>query len=123
VQTEQIMNTQLPHPDTRPRAGASTAGSRLSRLAAVLSTVIGGLFAVAAAGPAAFARPVPPPGGSWATSVTPVVPATVQALGTGGMAGWQVALIAIGAAVVAAAAAIVLDRMLIRRRGVTAASA
>jgi hypothetical protein len=37
------------------------------------------------------------------------------------MAGWQVALIAIGAAVVAAAAAIVLDRMLVRRRGVTAA--
>ena len=50
-------------------------------------------------------------------------PATVQALGTGGMAGWQIALIAIGAAVAAAAAAIVLDRMLVRRRGVTAASA
>jgi hypothetical protein len=58
------MNTQLPHPDTRPRAGASTAGSRLGRLAAVLATVIGGLLAVAPAGPAAFARPAPPPGGS-----------------------------------------------------------
>ena len=117
------MNTQLPHPDTRPRAGASTASSRLGRLAAVLATVIGGLIAFAAAGTAAFARPVPPPGGPWATSVTPVPPAIVQALGTGGMAGWQVALIATGAALVAAAAAIVLDRMLVRRRGVTAASA
>jgi hypothetical protein len=39
------------------------------------------------------------------------------------MAGWQVALIAIGAALVAAAAAIVLDRTLVRRRGVTATSA
>ena len=113
------MNTQLPHPDTRPRAGAPAADRRLGRLAAAIS----GLFAVAAAGPAAFARPIPPPGGSWATSVTPAGPAAVQALSTGDMAGWQVALIAIGAAVLAAAAAIVLDRTLIRRRGVTAASA
>jgi hypothetical protein len=117
------MNTQLPHPDTRPRAGAPAAGRRLGRLAAVLTTVIGGMLAFAAAGPDAFARPIPPPGGSWATSVTPVSPATVQALGTGGMAGWQVALIATGAAVLAAAAAIVLDRTLVRRRGVTATSA
>jgi hypothetical protein len=102
---------------------ARRVSCRLGRLAAVLATVIGGLLAFAAAGPAAFARPVPPPGGSWATSVTPASAATVRALGTGGMAGWQVALIAIGAAVLAAAAAIVLDRTLVRRRGVTAASA
>jgi hypothetical protein len=117
------MNTQLSHPETRPRTGASTAGSRLGRLAAVLATVIGGLIVFAAAGPAAFARPIPPPGGSWAASVTPVAPATVRVISTGGMAGWQVALVAIGAAMAAAAAAIVLDRMLIRRRGVTATSA
>jgi hypothetical protein len=44
-------------------------------------------------------------------------------ISTGGMASWQVALIAIGAAMAAAATAIVLDRMLIRRRGVTATTA
>jgi hypothetical protein len=117
------MNTQLPHPETRPRTGAQTAGSRLGRLAAVLAAVIGGLIAFAAAGPAAFARPVPPPGGSWAAFVTPVAPTTVRVISTGGMASWQVALIAIGAAMAAAATAIVLDRMLIRRRGVTATTA
>ena len=116
------MTTQLSHPETRPRTGASTAGSRLGRHAAVLATVIGGLIVFAAAGPAAFARPIPPPGGSWAASVTPVAPATVRVISTGGMAGWQVALIAIGAAMAAAAAAIVLDRMLIRRPGATATS-
>jgi hypothetical protein len=35
----------------------------------------------------------------------------------GGMAGWQIALIALGAAVVAAAAAVMLDRALAARRG------
>lgn len=117
------MNTQRSHPETHPRTGASTAGSRLGRLAAVLATVIGGLIVFGAGGPAAFARPIPPPGGSSAASVTPVAPATVRVISTGGMAGWQVALVAIGAAMAAAAAAIVLDRMLIRRRGVTATSA
>jgi hypothetical protein len=39
------------------------------------------------------------------------------------MAGWQIALIAIGAALVAAAAAIVLDRTLVGRRGATTTSA
>jgi hypothetical protein len=48
------MNTQLPHPETRPRIAAPAAGSRLGRLAAVLAAVIGGLIASAAAGPAAF---------------------------------------------------------------------
>jgi hypothetical protein len=41
----------------------------------------------------------------------------------GGMAGWQIALIAVGAALVAAAVAVLLDRKLAGRRGVTAATA
>ena len=44
-------------------------------------------------------------------------------ISTGGMAGWQIALIAVGAALVAAAAAVLLDRKLAGRRGATATTA
>jgi hypothetical protein len=117
------MITKLPRPESRPRAAAVRAGERLGRLAAVLAAVTCGLLAVVASGPAAFARPVPPPGGSFTTSVTPVVPATVRVVSSGGMAGWQIALIVIGAALVAAAAAIFLDRALAGRHGATTTSA
>ena len=50
-------------------------------------------------------------------------PVQVRTIVAGGMPGWQIALIAIGAALVAAAAAIVLDRMLASRRDATAMSA
>ena len=117
------MITTLPHPETRPRTAAAQAGARLGRLAAALAAVTCGLLALVTASPAAFARPVPPPGGSWTTSVTPLAPATVRVISTGGMAGWQIALIAIGAALAAAAAAILLDRTLAGRRGATTTSA
>ena len=42
---------------------------------------------------------------------------------TGGMAGWQIALIAVGAALVAAAVAVLLDRKLAGRRGAPATTA
>jgi hypothetical protein len=51
------------------------------------------------------------------------VPAAIRVITTGGMAGWQITLIALGAALVAAAAALLLDRKLAGRRGVTAATA
>ena len=117
------MITTLPHPETRPSTAAAQAGARLGRLAAALAAVTCGLLALVTASPAAFARPVPPPGGSWTTSVTPLAPATVRVISTGGMAGWQIALIAIGTALVAAAAAILLDRTLAGRRGATTTSA
>jgi hypothetical protein len=41
----------------------------------------------------------------------------------GGMAGWQITLIALGAALAAAAAAVLLDRKLAGRRGATATTA
>ena len=44
-------------------------------------------------------------------------------ISAGGMAGWQIALIAAGAALAAAAAAVLLDRKLAGRRGVTATTA
>jgi hypothetical protein len=43
-------------------------------------------------------------------------------ISTGGMVGWQVALIAVGAALAAAAAAVLLDRKLAGRRRATATS-
>ena len=44
-------------------------------------------------------------------------------ISTGGMAGWQIALIAVGAALVAAAAAVLLDRKLAGRRRAPATTA
>ncbi|HYB47509.1 MAG TPA: hypothetical protein VED20_09160 [Streptosporangiaceae bacterium] len=44
-------------------------------------------------------------------------------ISTGGMAGWQVALIATGAALAAAAAAVLLDRRLAGHRRATATTA
>jgi len=117
------MITTLPHPETRPSAAAARAGARLGRLAAALAAVTCGLLALVAVSPAAFARPVPPSGGSWTTSVTPLAPATARVISTGGMVGWQIALIAIGAALVAVGAAILLDRTLAGRRGATTTSA
>ena len=81
-----------------------TAGARLRRLAAVLAAVTCGLLAWAAAVPAAVAR----------------VPATTHLIIAGGMAGWQIALIAVGSALVAAIVAVVLDRARAARSAATA---
>ena len=51
----------------------------------------------AAVATAAFANPIPV-GDGGAAPVTPGPPATVRVITTGGMAGWQIALIALGAA-------------------------
>jgi len=87
----------------------------IRRLAGALAALAAALLAAAAAAPAAFADPVPPMGGG---TVAP--PPTVQVV-AGGMPGWQIALIAIGAAVVAAAVAVFLDRALTGRRHQAAA--
>jgi hypothetical protein len=76
------------------------------RLAGALSALAAALLAAAAAAPAAFALPVPPAGGGDGTGPPP----PVQTVVVGGMSGWQIALIAIAAAVIAAAIAVLLDR-------------
>ena len=48
--------------------------------------------------------------------MAPVPASTVRVISTGGMAGWQITLIALGAALAAAAAAVLLDRKLAGRR-------
>ena len=91
---------------------------RLRRFAAVLAGLAAALVSFSAA--PAFAVPPPSHEGS---AGTPPSPAGVHTVVVGGTPGWQIALIAIGAALVAAAAAIVLDRTLAGRRGVTTTSA
>ena len=112
------MTTPLPHHRPRPWMATRKAGARLGRLATVLAAVISGLMASAAAATAAFAQPIPV--GDGGTTPTAPVPATVRVITAGGMAGWQITLIALGAALAAAAAAVLLDRKLAVRRGATA---
>jgi hypothetical protein len=116
------MTTQRSHHRSRHWMAAWQAGPRLGRLAAVLAAVISGLLASAAAATAAFANPIPI-GDGGSLPIAPVPHATVRVISTAGMAGWQVALIAAGAALAAAAAAVFLDRKLAGRRGATATTA
>jgi hypothetical protein len=98
---------------------------RLRRIAGVLAGLACAWLGLAAAAPAAFARvPVPGPraGGS-AGAPAPAVPAVTHIVVTGGMPGWQIALIAIGAALLAATAAVLADRAwTARRKTITAAA-
>jgi hypothetical protein len=93
----------------------------IRRVATVLAGLAGALLAFAAV-PAAFALPAPPLGGSGGTSPREP-PVQIHTVVMGGMPGWQIALIAIGAALFAAAAAVLLDRAwTARRRSATAAA-
>jgi hypothetical protein len=76
------------------------------RTAAVLGTFAASILVALTGATAAFAYDVPPPGGP----AGPVQPPRVHTIVTGGMPGWQIALIAIGAAIFAAALAVTLDR-------------
>jgi hypothetical protein len=112
------MNTQRSHHRSRHWMAARQAGARVGRLAALLAVVISGLLASAATVPAAFAQPIPI--GNDGAPTTPVPPPTIRVVTTSGMAGWQITLITVGAALVAAAAAVLLDRKLTGRRSTPA---
>jgi len=117
------MSTQrFRHPRSRHGPAAWTGGARLGRLATVLAAVVAGLLASAAAAAAAFANPIPV-GEGGAVPIAPARAAAVQVISTGGMAGWQIALIAAGAALAAATAAVFADRKLAGRRSITATTA
>jgi hypothetical protein len=85
-----------------------------------IATVLGGLAAALAAFGAtpAFARP--DPDGAYAPTAPIQIPAPVpvRTIVAGGMPGWQITLIAVGAALAAAAIAVLLDRALTSRRHV-----
>jgi hypothetical protein len=114
------MCAHLPHQAPHPPTAARQTGRRLRPLGAVLAAVTCGLLASSAIVPAAFAM-IPPPGS--AAPIAPVPATTVRVVNAGGMAGWQITLIALGAALVAAAAAVLLDRARVARRATPATTA
>jgi hypothetical protein len=83
----------------------------IRRYVAILTGLFGTITLFGVGAPAAFAEPLPPGGGGGPADVVNVTRTVV----VGGMPGWQIALIAIGAALLAAAAAISADRALQRR--------
>jgi len=107
----------------------------IRRLAVITTGLMGALLAFCAgAGPAAFASvlggdphgrpglasPRPEPAG-W--NKHPPLPTHAHALVTGGMPGWQIALIAAGAALLTGALAVAAYRMRAARRRVTVSAA
>jgi hypothetical protein len=104
------MFTRLFRRETRTAA-------RLRRITAALVAVTGGLLAWAAAVPAASARILPLPGdGANEPALVVPPPSVVRVIPAGGMPGWQIAVIALAAALAAATAAVFLDRARSRRR-------
>jgi hypothetical protein len=93
----------------------------IRRLAAVLAGLGGAALASIIVAPAAFAVREPPPGGGGAPA-SPAPPDTVAVV-AGGMPGWQIALIAVGAALLAAVLAVLLDRVWAARRSLAARGA
>ncbi len=80
--------------------------NRIRRIAVILGSLAASVPVALTGATAAFAYPIPPPGGPAA----PVQPPRMHTIVTGGMPGWQITLIAIGAAILAAALAVTLDR-------------
>jgi hypothetical protein len=113
------MFTYLSRWGTRPRTT-----TRLRRITTALVAVTGGLLAWAAAVPAASAAtiwfPVPGAGGAYGPVPANPAAAPVQVITAGGMPGWQITLIAVAAALVAATAAVFLDRTRASRRSASA---
>jgi hypothetical protein len=82
----------------------------------MLAGLTAAVLTFGAASPAAFAMVVPPPGDSG-------VPTQIHTIVTGGMPGWQISLIAVGAALLAAAIAVLFDRIwMAQRRQLTGVS-
>jgi hypothetical protein len=118
------MFAHLTRQGTHPHTAALKAGTRLRRLAAALAAVTVGLLASVAAIPAAFARDVPPAGTAYELGRFGPFPATTSHPATpGGMPGWQISLIVLGAVLVAAAVTVVLARARAVRRAVPSPAA
>jgi hypothetical protein len=107
------MFARIPQREAHRSTSARQAAARLRRLAAALAAVTCTLLASAAVMPAAWAVNEIPPGG-------PAQAPAADAVTAGGMPGWQITLIALGAAVVAATAAVLLDRARAARRAASA---
>jgi hypothetical protein len=93
---------------------------RIRRMAAVLAVLAAGLVAFATP---AFAMEVPASGGGYAPAPAPQLRTVTHTLVVGGMAGWQIVLIAAAAALLAAAVAVAADRAWTTRRKPATAAA
>jgi len=88
----------------------------IRRLATTLAGLAVALAAAVAGTPAAFAQPSPPPGPPgeiirFGPLLVPhTIPAHTHAVTTGGLAGWQITLIAVGAAILAAIVTVLVHR-------------
>ena len=91
----------------------------IRRFAAVLA----GLATAVLVATPAFARLEPDPGAGYVAPVSVPAQVQVRTIVAGGMPGWQIALIAVGAALLAAALAVLADRALTARRRSAAAAA
>ena len=93
----------------------------IRRIAGLLAGLAGALVAFGAT--PAFATLVPPESGGPAGAPVSSAPVQVHTIVAGGMPGWQIALIAAGAALVAATVAVLLDRArATRRKAITTAA-
>jgi hypothetical protein len=117
------MYTHRPRRGTHPHTPPRTAGTSLSRLTAALAALTCGLLASAATIPAAFARVEPDPGAGYVAPASVPPQVQVRTIVAGGMPGWQITLIALGAALVAGAATLLLNRALAIHRAASATSA
>jgi hypothetical protein len=89
----------------------------IHRYVAVLAGLAFAWLGLAAAAPAAFAASaVIPVGDDGGTATAPALRPVPQVVVVGGTPGWQIALIAIGSALFAAAAAVLTYRILAARR-------
>jgi hypothetical protein len=95
----------------------------LSRLGVVLTTLGGIALTVAGRASAAPAMVPRSGGGAEGNGHIPITPPAVHTVVVGGMPGWQIAAIAIVAALVAAVAAVLLDRSRSVRRRLPIAAA
>ena len=93
--------------------------NHIRHIAVMLAGLIAAALTFAVASPAAFAMMVPAPDINGGAQNGPQTPTIV----TGGMTGWQIALIAAGSAVLAAVLAVFLDRARAARRNLTVPSA
>jgi hypothetical protein len=90
--------------------------NHLRRMLAAVVALAGAGLALATA-PAAFARPLPPP-----DCCVTGADAPVTVIAGGGMPGWQITLIAAGAALAGAVLAVLLDRAWAARKDHAAAA-
>jgi hypothetical protein len=93
---------------------------RIRRAIRLLAVLPSALVAVGTAAPAFAAGQRPPPGSLHSPPAPPV--STIHTVVAGGMPGWQITLIAVSAAVLAATLAVILDRARTARRHLAAPS-